>query len=189
MPNINENFSKTIPNASEGEYIDNSFYESFENRKKADRFRRISELSLILDKMNDFSNQTKDERVYVLVRKINVYFSELNQLMKDDPINHLNFESENDAIIKDFKNSLECLRHQVKQLPYSDYRLVHNLYKMINQLLEKLADFFMNGPVISEGVYISNTSKSNHFNFFHPSQSVDKALADLSEALSFSHSN
>lgn len=91
--------------------------------------------------------------------------------------------SELEQIKNEFQGNLENLNKQLKALPYSDSKIINSLCENINKLLNILADFFMNGPIISEGVYIANDSKPHQFQFFHPSQSVKNCIKDLSEAL------
>lgn len=91
--------------------------------------------------------------------------------------------SELEQFKKKFQGNLENLNEQLKALPYSDSKTINSLCENINKLLNILADFFMNGPIISEGVYIANDSKPHQFQFFHPSQSVKNCIKDLSEAL------
>lgn len=82
---------------------------------------------------------------------------------------------------------MQKLSPQLKKLPYSDQALINGLCKAINTVLEKLADFFMNQPLIAEGVYIPRTSvKPHHYDFFHPSKSINPSVEDLSQKLSSS---
>lgn len=140
----------------------------------------ISKIIVALDKIP----VKRDDGTQELINKINYNFSELDL--------SIHFKEFNDEkVIKDALNELENhfqkLSPQLKKLPYSDQALINSLCKAINTLLEKLADFFMNGPLIAEGVYIPlPNAKPHHFDFFHPSKSINPSVEDLSEKLSSS---
>lgn len=187
MTNINKNPERALV---ENEYdVNNPLYIRFEDRKKEERFSKyypqlLSRLTAVCQAFDELPSQINiNQEVCTLMEKVGVDFSELSQLIEDEHSSKLSYESEIKAIVKDFKTDLKHLKHQLKQIPYSNSSIVNNLCKAINGFLEVLHNFFMNGPVIAEGVYIANSSQSHHFTFFHPTQGVNKSLVDLSDVL------
>lgn len=92
---------------------------------------------------------------------------------------------EQKQILRKLQEELEKLNPQLKQLPYSNHPIINNLCKAINTLLEKLADYFLNGPIVGEGVYIPvPDAKPHNFDFFRSAGSPNILVKDLSEKLS-----
>ncbi len=154
--------------------IENSLYESFENRKA----KKI--LEIITKKIKPPKNCSLNAKSQELIEEIGVNAAELQQLINDEAFNT---HSEKD-IFQALQSNLKKLQDELKQLPYSNQRFINSLCKAINTLLEKIADFLTNGPIVSEGVYLANPSGPSHFNFFHPSRTVNTSIEDLSERLS-----
>ncbi|WP_342227011.1 hypothetical protein [Rickettsiella endosymbiont of Rhagonycha lignosa] len=159
--------------------VENPLYESFEDRNKKEFLEKIitdiDNINQSLDKIfDDLSVETQ-----ILIASINNTKSELNQLINDKEF----YTPAEKEIFRELQGHLEKLPLQLMQLPYSNQQFINNLCKAINTLLEKLADFFMNGPLVSEGVYIANPSQPYHFNFFHPSRLVNTSVEDLSKGL------
>lgn len=125
-----------------------------------------------------------DDGTQELINNINYDFGGLLQSMHSK---ELNDERVIKGALNELDNHFQKLSPQLKKLPYSDQALINSLCKAINTLLEKLADFFMNGPLIAEGVYIPlPDAEPHHFDFFHPSKSINPSVEDLSEKLSSS---
>ncbi len=136
----------------------------------------ISKIMVALDKIP----VKLDDRTQQLIKKITCNFRELDPSIRKD----CNDEKAIKDALDKLKNSLQELPAQLKQLPYSDRAWINNLCNAINTILSKLADFFMNGPLIAEGVYIPlPNAKPHHFDFFHPSKSINPSVEDLSEKL------
>ncbi len=169
--------------------LQNELYVRFEDRKKEERFSKhypqlLSRLTAIYKAFDELPSQINiNDEVFILMKKVSVDCSELSRLIEGEHSSKLSYESEIKEIVKNFKTDLKSLKHQLKQVPYSNSSIVNNLCKAINGFLEMLHNFFMNGPVIAEGVYIANSSQPHHFMFFHPAQAVNKSLVDLSDVL------
>lgn len=129
----------------------------------------IQKISKSFDKISVDLNSKSQK----LIKEINTNAAELSAKTSDDQT----------QILEKLREDLEELNTQLKQLPYSNNLIINNLCKAINTLLEKLADFFMNGPLVSEGVYIANPSQPHHFNFFHLSKPISTSVEDLSKSL------
>lgn len=142
----------------------------------------VSDISKIMVTLNKISVKL-DDGTQELINNINYDFGGLLQSIYSKELN-------DERVIKnlnELENHFQKLSPQLKKLPYSDQALINSLCKAINTLLEKLADFFMNGPLIGEGVYIPlPNAKPHHFDFFHPSKSINPSVEDLSEKLSSS---
>jgi hypothetical protein len=166
-------------NNEENGEISNVFYESFENRSKKEFIEKIitdiEEINQSLNKIFDnLSVETQE-----LIAKINNTKAKLNQLINDKEF-HTQVEKE---ILSGLQGHLKELQPKLKQLPYSSQPFINNVCKVINTLLEKLADFLMNGPIVSEGVYIAIPLQPHPFNFFHPARSINTSVEDLSKDL------
>lgn len=140
----------------------------------------ISQIMVTLDKIS----VKLDDGTQELINNIRYHFGVLLQSIYSKELN-------DERVIKDALNEIENhfqkLSPQLKKLPYSDQALINSLCKAINTLLEKVADFLMNGPLIAEGVYIPlPNAKPHHFDFFHPSKSINPSVEYLSEKLSSS---
>lgn len=157
--------------------IKNPFYENFEPRKQKEFLEKImTDLKSISQDIDKISVDLKDD-TQELIGKINANAAELEQLIRDEAFD------DQDSILSDLQNNLKELQPQLEQLPYSNRAIINNLCKMINTLLKKLADFFA-GPIVGEGLYIPRSSQPHEFKFFHPSNSVNPSIEDLSEAIS-----
>lgn len=178
MSKINEQASSVTPPANEREYdIVNVDYVSFEKRQTTTNYQKWinihSVVSNILVQCSKIPGASQE-----LVKTIGTHLSELEQFTNDKGSNPS--EKEAEEIIREIKEKLNTLKEKLSLLPYSDHQIVNKLVSAINLFLGKLADFFMNGPLITEGRYIPNPSKPHQFLFFHPAKAEIKALADIS---------
>lgn len=171
--------------------VQTSFCESSEKRNKKEFLEKIitgiENINQSLDKIFDnLSIQTLSIQTLLLISSINTIKLELNQLINDKEF----YTPAEKEILRELQECLEKLRLQLMQLPYSNRPIIDKLCKAINTLLEKLADFFMNGPLVSESVYIANPSSQPHrCDFFHPFRPINTSVEDLSKSLnSFSTS-
>lgn len=93
---------------------------------------------------------------------------------------HNSINQELQVDLSPFTADLRTLTDHLQALPYSSSKIIDSVCKIINKLLEKLANFFMNGPIVTEGVYIPIPKpKSYNFNFFHPAKSACNRIESL----------
>lgn len=150
--------------------LQNSLKEKFLKKVITDIKEITQALAQVSVKLN---NGTQE-----LIKKINANLNELNQFVDDKEFND---ETALKVVLSQLQSRLQKLPPQLKQLPYSNKTSINNLCNAINTILEKLANFLMNGPIVSEGVYISVPYKSYNFNLFHPFRSINISVESSSE--------
>lgn len=134
----------------------------------------IQKISESFDRISvDLSSESQE-----LIKEINTNAAKLKLISTET-------SDDQTQILEKLREKLKELNPQLKQLPYSSQPFINKLCKAINTLLEKLADFFLNGPIVGEGVYIPvPDAKPHNFDFFRSASSPNIEVKDLSEKLS-----
>lgn len=158
--------------------VQTSFCESSE---KWNKIQFIEEIITDIEEINQSLNKIFDDlsvETKKLIKEINTNAAKLKLISAETS----DYQTQ---ILEKLREELEELNPQLKQLPYSNHPIIDKLCKAINTLLEKLADFFMNGPIVGTGVYIPvPNAKPHNFDFFRSPSSPNIVAKDLSEKLS-----